>query len=312
MLTSLPDLDAVRVLVAIAEAGSFQAASRRLGVPRSTVSYRLAGLEAALGVRLVSRTTRRVGLTEAGRAYYEEVRGALQAVDDASRRVAGLAEAPRGPVRVSTSTGFGATWLPEIAAQLLRQHPDVQLVVDLSDRYVDLVAEGYDAAIRGGEGGDTTLFARSLGANRSVCVAAPAYLAGRPPLTHPRDLAQHAALLYSGPLHQEWIFELPERVKVPVSGRFIVNSHRLLVEAAERGLGVARVFPFLVEPALAAGRLVPVLEGWQSPEAHLRVLTAGPRHRTAALEAFLAVVAEVMQRCGGPWDLALEPPQAAR
>jgi DNA-binding transcriptional LysR family regulator len=287
------DLDAVRVFVAIVESGSFQGAARRLGLPRSTVSWRIASLESALGVQLLSRTTRRVGVTDAGRAYYHDVHAALQAVEDANRRVAGLAATPRGPVRVSASVSFGATWMNPIIQRVAEQYPAVDVVVHLTDRYVDLVAEGFDAAIRGGELPDSSLTARSLGAIRARHYAAPAYLRGRPPLDAPRDLAQHEVLLYSGGPRSSWAFEGPERLVVPVSGRYTVNNHALPLDAAVRGLGVTRTFPFLAAGPVADGSLVEVLPGWSAPPSRLHALTLGASRRTAALEAFLRVLLEV-------------------
>lgn len=292
MSTNL-DLDAVRVFVAIVESGSFQAAALRLGLPRSTVSWRVAALEEALGVQLLSRTTRRVGVTDAGRAYYAEVHAALLAVEEANRRVAGLAATPRGPVRVSASVGFGAVWMTTIAARMAAEYPEVELVVDLSDRYVDLVAEGYDAAIRGGDLADSSLTVRALGVSRAQHYASPVYLAACPPLASPQDLIDHNVLLYTGGPRTTWVLEGPERVTVPVYGRYTINNHALLMDAAIRGLGVARIFPFLAEPALADGRLVVVLPGWTAPAARLQVLTLGASRRTAALEAFLHVLVDV-------------------
>lgn len=297
-MSSNLDLDAVRVFVAIVESGGFQAAARRLDLPRSTVSWRVAALEEALGVQLLSRTTRRVGLTDAGRAYYAEVHAALQAVEEANRRVAGLATTPRGPVRVSASVGFGASWMNAIAARMAAEYPEVELVVDLSDRYVDLVAEGFDAAIRGGDLVDSSLTARSLGASSARHYAAPSYLASRPVPASPQDLAQHEVLLYAGGPRSTWVFEGPERVVVPVHGRYTVNNHALLLDAALRGMGIARLFPFLADPSVAEGRLVELLPGWTAPPARLHVLTLGASRRTAALEAFLRVLLEVTRGDG--------------
>lgn len=294
MLTNLPDLDAVRVFAAIVDTGSFKGAADRLGLPRSTVSWRLSTLEDALGVQLLVRTTRKVNVTDAGREYYEQVRSALQIVDDANRRVIGLTDVPRGPVRIATSPGFGATWMTAVASRLLVRHPAVELIVDMQDRFVDLVAEGFDAAIRAGELPDSSLTARTLQSGRMFCYASPAYLKKRTRITTPRDLVDHEVILYAGGPRAQWVFDGSPRVTVAVHGRYTVNSHRLNVEAAERGLGVARVFPFLVRASLEAKRLVPVLPDWPSPEARLHVVTLGANRRTAALEAFLEVLAEVM------------------
>jgi DNA-binding transcriptional LysR family regulator len=293
-LTNQPDLEGVRAFAAIVEAGSFQAASLRLGVPRSTVSHRLAGLEAALGVRLLQRSTRRVTVTEAGQEYYRDLRPALAAVEEATRRVAGLSEEPRGLVRVSVSQGFAGMWMSAIALPFLRSYPKVQLQVDISDRFVDLIGEGYDLAVRGGELGDSSLYARTLLTMRSFCYASPEFLLSRPTFTHPSQLEGEEVLLLSGGAEAEWVFEGPSLVKVGVRSRYRVNSHLLHVEAAVAGLGIARVFPFLVRRELDRGLLRPILPEWGSPAARLQVVTSGVAHRTAAVRAFVEHLEEVV------------------
>ena len=297
-LTNPPDLEGVRAFAAIVEAGSFQAASLRLGVPRSTVSHRLAMLEAALGVRLFQRSTRRVTVTEAGQEYYRELRPALAAVEEATRRVAGLSEEPRGLVRISVSQGFAGMWMSAVALPFLRGNPGVQLQVDISDRFVDLIGEGYDLAVRGGDMGDSSLHARTLLSMQTFCYASPEYLLSRPILEHPSQLEGEEVLLLSGGAEAEWIFEGPTSVRVKVHSRYRVNSHLLHVEAAAAGFGIARVFPFLVRRELDRGLLRPVLPEWGSPPARLQVVTSGLTHRTAAVRAFVEHLEEVVR--GGP------------
>jgi len=260
------------------------------------VSHRLAALEGALGVRLLARTTREVALTEAGRDYHGRVRAALQMVDDANRRMAGLVAAPRGMVRVALVPGFAAAWLGAIAERLLTRYPEVQLVASLEDRVVDLVAEGFDVAVRAGDLPDSGLTARRIGETRFACFASPAYVASHPALTTPRDLVDHHVVLFTGGLAATWIFEGPERVSVPVRGRYVVNHQGLLLEAGEAGLGVVRLLPFTARASLEAGRLVRVLPEWQSPPARLYAVTQGIVHRTAAVAAFLEVLDEVLGR----------------
>lgn len=284
----------MRAFAAIVEAGSFQAASLRLGVPRSTVSHRLAALEAVLGVRLLQRSTRRVTVTEAGQEYYRELRPALIAVEEATRRVAGLSEEPRGLVRVSVSQGFAGQWMSAIALPFLQHNPKVQLQVDISDRFVDLIGEGYDLAVRGGDLGDSSLHARTLGSQRMYCYASPDYLGSRPPFEHPSQLAGEEVLLLSGGAEAEWVFEGPSLVKVQVRSRYRVNSHLLHVEAAVAGFGIARVFPVLVRRELDRGLLRPILPEWGSPAARLQVVTSGVTHRTAAVRAFVEHLEEVV------------------
>lgn len=166
-------------------------------------------------------------------------------------------------------------------------------MVRLSDRFVALVAGGYDLAIRAGERGDSTLAARTLGRMRVRCHAAPSWLAAHPAPRTPADLAEHDVVLFAPELRAEWTFDLPEGLTVPVRGRLAVNSHRLHAEAAEAGLGVARLFPHLAADAVARGALVPGRPGWESPAAKLHVVTPGPT-RTAAVRAVLAVLDEVV------------------
>lgn len=293
-MTNPPDLEGVRAFAAIVEAGSFQAASLRLGVPRSTLSHRLATLETSLGVRLLQRSTRRVTVTDAGQEYFRELRPALAAVEEATRRVAGLSEEPRGLVRVSVSQGFAGMWMSAIALPFLRNYPGIQLQVDISDRFVDLIGEGYDLAVRGGDLADSSLHARTLLSMRSYCYASPEYLMSRPVLEHPSQLEGEQVLLHSAAAEAEWLFEGPGSVSVKVRSRYRVNSHLLHVEAAVAGFGIARVFPFLVRRELDRGLLRPVLPEWGSPAARLQVVTSGVTHRTAAVRAFVEHLEDVV------------------
>lgn len=296
MLDNQADLNAVRVFAAVADAGSFHGAAVRLALPRSTVSHRVAQLEARLGVRLLARTTRRVALTEAGRAYLEQVRVALQLLDEADHRMAGLTDVPRGTVRVSLAYGVATQWLGPVANAFLSRYPEASLVVDLSDRYVDLVGEGYDVALRAGELADSGLTSRLLGTMTTRCFVSPAWLAQHGPIDHPRDLAHHDVILFHPERVATWVFEGPERVSVEVRGRYAVRHHPLNLEAAEQGHGVARLPPVTVEASVAAGRLVPILPEWSSPPMRLHLVTAGASLRTAAVAAFVALVVEHVGR----------------
>src|SRR5262245_54709339 len=183
----LPELEAVRVFAAVAELRSFRGAAKALGVPRSTVSRRLGTLEAALGTRLLQRTTRQVSLTGAGELFLGEVTPALSAIGDAAQRQLDAHAEPRGLVRM-TATAATADWIGGLMLDLVEQHPHVRVDMEFTDRTVDLVAEGFDLALRAGKLTASTLVARQVGQGQNGYFASPAYLDGRR-IAHPDQLA---------------------------------------------------------------------------------------------------------------------------
>ena len=199
---NLGELEAVRVFASVAELKSFRAAAAALGVPRSTVSRRLATLEAALETRLLQRTTRQVSLTDAGETFLAHVGPALATIADAGRAMLDAHAEPRGLLRV-TSTEAMAEHVGAILLALIERHPRVRLELDFTDRVVDLVAEGYDIAVRPGVLADSTLISRPLGHGAGGYFASPAYLKrrGRPKV--PRDLLHHDCVVFSGSRHAE-------------------------------------------------------------------------------------------------------------
>src|SRR5215468_10671430 len=175
---SLPELEAVRVFAAVAQLRSFRGAAKALDLPRSTVSRRLSTLEASLGIRLLQRTTRQVSLTQAGGIFLAEVTPALTMIGEAGRRVLDAQGEPSGLVRL-TATAGAADWVGDAIVELLERYPRVRVEVDFSDRTVDLVAEGFDLAVRAGKLSDSTLIARPVGRGEHGYYASPAYLKGR-------------------------------------------------------------------------------------------------------------------------------------
>ncbi|HMV69643.1 MAG TPA: substrate binding domain-containing protein, partial [Myxococcota bacterium] len=205
---------------------------------------------------------------------------------------AGLVEVPRGTVRVSAPPGAAAAWLGPVVEAFLERFPEVNLVLDLSDRFVDLVGEGFDVALRAGELADSGLTSRVLGSMHQRCFASPGWLAAHGVPRHPSELAHVPILVFGPDRSATWVFEGPERVSVDVRGRLAVRHFGLLLAAAERGTGLVRLPVSVAEPSVAAGRLVPVLEAWPGPTARLHLLTAGTSLRTAAVQAFVSLVIE--------------------
>jgi DNA-binding transcriptional LysR family regulator len=272
VLDTLPNL---AVFVAVANALSFSVAARRLGMPVSTVSRRIAQLEASVGLQLLRRTSRTVELTEAGAAYLVRCRAIVEAAEAAHEDLDGRRVAPSGELRLSATPDFSSTYLTPFLIGFAARHPEVRFLLDLTPRTVDLVGEGFDVAIRIGPLADSQLTVRTLATVRPALYASPAYLAAAGTPTHPRDLAGHATLrlLLAGGPQARWRLERHgERVDVEVSGRFVANNVRCLRELAVGGLGITPIDPTVAAPLVAEGALVPVLPGWAPPPAAVQAL----------------------------------------
>jgi DNA-binding transcriptional LysR family regulator len=281
------------VLVRVVQAGSFRGAARALGMPKTTVSRRVAELEAQLGVQLLQRTTRTLALTDAGAAFVEEAEGAIARLDAAEAAVTALHAEPRGTLRVTTTIPLGERFLAPIVAEFLEAHPAVEVLVHLTDRQVDLVAERFDVAIRAGELPDSSLVGRLIGTSAYRVVASPDYLARRGTPLRPSDLSAHACLRFTrsgAAARTTWPFGHGKRaVEVPVHGRLVSDDFVVLRTAAERGLGVARLPIGVVHPSIHAGRLVSVLDAFAPPPTPVHLLHVGGRlpSRTRAFIDFV-------------------------
>ena len=289
----LPDLEAWAVFAAVVEARSFSAAAERLGVSKATVSKVIARLEARLGQALFHRTSRRLALTEAGKPLAERaariLAEALAAEEEARDGGSGLA----GRIRVAAPLGFGIANIAPLIARFLTAHPEVEIDLDLSDARVDIVADGFDLALRIADLPDSSLRARRLCGIQTHMVAAPAYLAAAGTPRHAAELADHALLAYanvSGPWRLEG--QDGESVSVRPSGPLRVNSGEAMVPALLAGLGVARLPGFIVGAHIASGALVEILPAWRSPSIGLHLLTPPSPLRPARVEALIAFLVE--------------------
>lgn len=266
---AIPDLNAVSAFYQVVELKSFRAAAAALGIPKSTVSRKVAELEDALGARLLERTTRSLRLTDAGRAYHVRVAPALDALLEAERAVDEQNQKPSGRLRLTMTTEGGQTLLGPVLSEYLRAYPDVKLDVELTDRRVDLVEEGFDVAIRAGALADSTLIAKKIGApGRMRLYASPEYMRRRGTPRHPRELTNHDCLIMSAQTTPTiWTFRdkrkvLPVKVRVHAEA----NSFLLLRDLAVHGHGLARLPDYFAAEATASGHLTSLLEGFL-PEA---------------------------------------------
>ena len=271
----------------VVEKGSFAAAAEGTGLTATMIGNHVRFLEARLGARLLNRTTRRQSLTELGRGYHERCKHILAEVDAAEAQAADLRAAPRGLLRLTAPVALGASVLPRLLAEYLRRQPQVEVELALNDRVVDLLEEGFEAAIRVGALVDSRLIALPLMPYRVVLCAAPGYLRERGVPLAPGDLAGHSCLDFTlSGLHGAW--RLGNGETVAPRGRLRANNGQALRAAALEGLGIALLPQLLVDEDLAAGRLIRVLPDHAPPGRHMHLLTLPDRRPTPKLRSFVA------------------------
>jgi len=255
-------LSEMEAFVCVVDQGGFTDAARKLGMSKSAVSKHVSALEARLGARLLNRTTRRVNPTEIGLAYYDRVMTVLSNASEADEMVTAMQTAPRGSLRVSVPVTFGTSQISGLMGQFLKEYPDVSVNMVLDDRFVELVAEGYDMAIRIGKLEDSSLRARKLTESNVYMVASPDYLRKCGAPKRIEDLSGHTLLHYSN-LSTGNFWRLKTRTgeerQVRVGGRLTANNGASLMRAAEDGLGIALLPAFILGTAAEEGRLRKIL-----------------------------------------------------
>ncbi|WP_255571246.1 LysR family transcriptional regulator [Ensifer sp. ENS12] len=258
-------MDELSAFIAVADTGSFVEAAKRLGRDATIVSRRVSQLERNLGVQLFSRTTRRVALTEVGTLYYGRVRAALEELESAALEASDFASSPRGLLRVSLPVTFGRQRVAPLLPSFLKRHPSIRIDARFADRHVDVVAEGYDVAIRVGTSvRDSSLLSRKIASFRNLLLASPQYLEAAGTPERPEDLVDHVCLGFtSNPHWPDWALRNDRnRKSVRPAGPLISDSSEALLIAAIDGLGIILTPDWLAGPAIAERRLVEVLPGW--------------------------------------------------
>ena len=282
-------LTGMEVFARVAEAGSFTKAAGQLGISTSAASKHVIALENRLGARLLNRTTRRLSLTEVGASYYEWCARIAQDVAEAESTVTRLHSEPRGRIKLNAPMSFGIRHLAPAMPDFMALHPDLTLDMSLNDRFVDLVEEGYDVAVRIGELSDSSLIARRLAPARMMVCGAPAYFERHGVPETPADLAGHNCLGYSllaAP--GEWHFTGPGRAQtVRTSGSFHANNGDALRAAALAGLGIVVQPSFIVGTDVARGALVRVLAGFTPRESTIYAVFPHHRHLSAKVRVFV-------------------------
>jgi DNA-binding transcriptional LysR family regulator len=289
-------LNGIEVLVAVVEAGSFVRAAESLGLTQSGVSRAVARLERRVGVRLFDRTARAIELTEEGRRFYQQVKPHLSGIEEASIQAAGSAAAVRGRLRVNVDPFFARLVLAPRVGEFLAAHPELSLEILGRDRLGDLIADGFDVAVRFGEPEPSSLVARRLLETRVLTCAAPAYLAkhGRP--AHPRELvdARHECIHYVDPVTGRpfpWEFHRGrQKIRVAVSGRLAVNNVGTMHGACAAGHGIAQILALGTEDLLNRGKLVELFPDWPDERFPLYMFHLSQHVPPAKLRAFVDFV----------------------
>lgn len=296
-------LHCMRIFVQVADTGNFSKVAREQGLSASVVSKYVAALEDQLGVRLLNRTTRSLSLTAIGADYLKRCRQILDYVDDADQAATSLQIEPRGLLRINAPMSFGILHLGELISRFTDMYPDVEIDLELNDRFVDLVDEGFDIALRSSALENSALIARRLAPVRRICCASPAYLEAHGIPQHPSDLPHHDGIFYGhrGSI-ENWVFIGPDgehrsnaRVKIKS------NNGDVMKAAIVAGAGLATMPTFITWKDVEAGRLVPVLPAYQAPELGLYAVHPPTHNLSAKVRVFIDFLAEAF----GPepyWD----------
>jgi DNA-binding transcriptional LysR family regulator len=279
-------LTAMELFVRVVAERSFSQAARQTGVSKSVVSKAVAELEDRLGAQLLNRTTRQMSLTEVGQAYHERCLSILDAVEDVEQLVSAQARTPKGVLRLAAPVTFSISHLGAPLSSFLQANPAIAVDLQLNDRVVDIVDEGFDLAIRiSRKLKDSNLIAAKLCTARTVIAASPGYLARHGEPAHPRDLLRHTCLRFSnlGPA-QEWTFTDPATgspMQIAVSGRITTNNGEVLRSAAVAGEGILSGPSFLTAEDIKAGRLLPILKDYAGPSFGIYAVYPPNRHVSA-------------------------------
>lgn len=288
---------AMEVFVQVVEAGSFTRAADLMQLPKATVSTLIQSLESSLSSKLLHRTTRSVTVTTDGAAYYERCVRILSDVRDAEESLSRTRLSPSGRLRVDVPTGLASEILIPALPAFFERYPDIQMELGSTDRPVDLVEEGVDCAVRGGELYDTSLIARRVGILNFVTAASPDYLARYGTPKHPDELARHRCVNYfsakTGKVY-DWDFKRgDEKIVVPMPGVIALNDSNAYVHAGLAGLGIIQMTDYMLDQHMAAGRMVQLLADWTSEPVPVHVVYPQNRHLSAKVRVFVEWIAEL-------------------
>ena len=302
----------ISAFVHVAEAKSFTAAAESMGMSRSAVGKSVVRLEDRLGVRLLQRTTRSVSLTGEGAVFHERCIRILADLDEAEMSMLSHSQAPRGRLRLELPVSFGRLHVLPIVNRFMRKWPEISVNVSFNDRFVDLIDEGIDLAIRLGGSDDSRLMTRLLAPHRLVTCATPAYLQRYGIPTEVDQLAEHSCLAFvHGGRPVEWRYTIDGHIRsITINGRFSSSNAEAVRDATLAGYGIAKLATFLISDDLRAGRLVRVLDEVAADGPSVRAVYPSSRHLSPKVRSFIDELVDAW-RPEPPWDLAAQPREAA-
>jgi DNA-binding transcriptional LysR family regulator len=291
-------LEAMSVLLAVAEAGSISAASRKLKVPLATISRKVSELEAHLKVRLLMRSNRNITLTEAGQSFVAASRRILRELDDVERDVSGENVTLRGELVLSAPIALGRLYLLPVVTEFLKDYPSIDVRMVLADRRLNMIEDHVDIGLRVGELDDLSLVAKKVGAVRRVVCGSPAYLKRRGTPRTPADLESHDCITFENTLSSRtWEFSVGKAEKsFPIHSRLVVSTAEAAIDAAVAGLGLTRMLDYQVAAQRRAGALKLVLESFRSPAKPVHLIYESGRHLPLKIRTFLDYAAPRLKK----------------
>lgn len=290
------DLNQIAVFIKVIQLGSFSLAARQLGMPNSTVSAKVSSLEKHLGVTLIQRTTRKLNVTPAGKAFFEKCLLGLEEIRGAEMELASLKGEPQGLLRLTAPVELGGALLPNAIAEFTQKFPKVRVEIILSDRQVELLAEGVDVALRTGVLKDSTLIAKKLGQIYFAPFAAPSYLKQYGTPLHPRDLRRHQCLHFTPLGFASWTLTSNKGdLEIPVSGKIVVNDLTMIRNLAISGHGIALLPSYYCDQEIKQGSLQRILPDWRSHQVPVHFVYPAQKYVTSKLSQFIALASKQLQ-----------------
>ena len=291
------DLNEVAVFIKVIQTGSFTQAAKQLAMPNSTVSSKISSLEKRLGITLITRTTRRLNITPAGAIYFNRCLQGLEEIKAGEDEIAAAQGEPQGLLRVTAPVELGASVLPPVVAGFLSKYPKLRLELILTDRRVELLTEGVDLAIRAGELKDSTLIGKKLGEGGFYVLASPKYLKTYGEPKHPRDLKNHKCLHFTPLGNESWKLVGPRgALNVSVPGLVSINDLNLLKSLTVSGVGIAMLPSFFCAGEISTGKLIRVLDDWQTLPSPVHFVYPAQRFVSPKLSAFISYATEPLKK----------------
>ena len=299
------NINALPIFVAVIQQGSFSKAADYLGITKSAVSKRITALEENLGVKLITRSTRKLSLTEAGEKYFQHALTALTAVNDAEDAATAHQNKPSGILTVNTPMSFGRLHIAPLMATFLKQYPDIQLRMDMSDVWSDVIGEGYDVAIRAADLKDSSLIARKIAPLKSVLCASPEYVKNHGAPQTPHDLLNHNCVIYSysdgaGDWH---FYKDDEPLTIRVNGNYNINNSEALAIALQDGIGIGRLPTFIAAEFIENGTLLPLLTDYRMAEKNIYAVFPEKELMPQKVRVFIDFLIDQLGGDNPPWDL---------